>query len=111
MERLRGFWAALIAVVTVTAGSMMPAATSIAAAGTASDSGGQSISVTVPRLVFAAPPWVPVRLFVVEYTDATELAADGIAGCSVAAGFGDEGCLVPRPDGTVWHFVLISTTG
>jgi len=107
---LRGLCVVLFAVASVTVGSMVPAATTIAEVGTstASDSGGQSISVTVPRLVFVAPRWLPVRLFVVEYSDATELAADGVVDCSLIVDVADEGCLLRRPDGTVWFFVLAS---
>jgi len=107
---LRGLCVVLFAVASVTVGSMVPAATTIAEVGTptAPDSGGQSISVTVPRLVFVAPRWLPVRLFVVEYTDATQLAEDGVVDCSVIVDLADEGCLLRRPDGTVWFFVLAS---
>jgi len=107
---LRGLCVVLFAVASVTVGSMVPAATTVAEveSSTASDSGGQSISVTVPRLVFVAPRWLPVRLFVVEYSDATALAADGVVDCSLIVDIADEGCLLRRPDGTVWFFVLAS---
>ena len=101
---------ALCTLLIAGASVMLPTAATGSGTGRAPavDSGGQSISVTVPRLVFVAPRWLPVRLFVVEYSDATELAADGVVDCSLIVDIADEGCLLRRPDGTVWFFVLAS---
>jgi len=101
---------ALCTLLIAGASVMLPTAATGSGTGRApaADGGGQSISVTVPRLVFVAPTWLPVRLFVVEYSDATELAEDGVVDCSVVVDLADEGCLLRRPDGTMWFFVLAS---
>ena len=72
----------------------------------AADDGGQSISVTVPRLVFGAPTWLPMPLYVVEYAAGTEPSTIGADNCSVLADIFEPGCLVRRPDGSAWFVVL-----
>jgi len=73
-----------------------------------SDGGGQSISVTVPRLVVGAPTWLPLRLYVVEYAAGSDLSTIGAGDCSVLVDIVDEGCLLRRPDGNVWFVALVS---
>ena len=99
---LRGLCTVLIAAATAAA------AASASGPAVAADGGDQSISVTVPQLVFGSPKWLPLRLYVVEYPDGTELAAQGFPSCSVLVDIVDDGCLLERPDGTVWFVVLAS---
>ena len=107
----------MIAAASLTVGSMSstpvaarePAASAPGLPSSAgSGGGGQSISVTVPRLVFASPNWLPLRMYVVEYADGSALAADGVVDCAVPPDVVNDGCLLQRADGTVWFVVLAS---
>ena len=107
---LRGLCTVLIAAASVLLPTPAGGSANKAVAGpaSASDGGDQSVSVTVPRLVFGAPPWLALRLYVVEYIAGTELSTIGASDCSVTEDLLDEGCLMRRPNGNVWFVVLAS---